>query len=499
MYKKTFKVLLAFLILFFISSIRSKALAATYYIDCTSTNGDTKSGTDPSLAWQTLIKATNTDLSAGDSILLKKGCRFTDSLQITESGNADAQITIASYGEGEKPIIESNTTWKNPVDIRGNYIVIENLHLKGVAPGVESGCQNTPKGEIYGVALGNGTHHSIIRDNYITGMSHGVMVEPNANNHKILNNEFIDNKMMNVITTAPNDDDSGAFGILLWQASDIEIAHNYFSGQEACSYDYVRDGSAVENYNASRINVHHNYSFNNDTFSELGYFTTSVDNLYAYNVVIGNLTTGSFLVTPGRPQRTRIYNNSVFLTGIQADGVICYDNCGPTNLISRNNIIWANDNASWTGGASYDENNNIFWSSSGSPRLNPTSIGTTSRKLDPKYVSMGGYDLHLQVTSPAIDTGLNNLLNPYGINTDYDNNFFPVGASTDIGAFEYTTPLPPIPPGDVNGDRSVTIEDYNIIVFNFGAYGSTITRQMGDLNGSQSIDIYDYNEFITHF
>jgi hypothetical protein len=48
-----------------------------------------------------------------------------------------------------------------------------------------------------------------------------------------------------------SDDDHGA-GILIWGDDNI-IEYNKMEKNDACSYDYVRDGSAVEIYGGKEI------------------------------------------------------------------------------------------------------------------------------------------------------------------------------------------------------------------------------------------------------
>jgi hypothetical protein len=84
----------------------------------------------------------------------------------------------------------------------------------------------------------------------------------------VTGNVIRDNNRMSV-NTPGGDDDSGAFGVLL-QGHGTEVSFNTISGHDTASYDYGRDGAAVEVYGATGSNVHHNLAFDNDAFSELG-------------------------------------------------------------------------------------------------------------------------------------------------------------------------------------------------------------------------------------
>jgi hypothetical protein len=60
---------------------------------------------------------------------------------------------------------------------------------------------------------------------------------------------------------------------------------------------------------------------------------------------------------------------------------------------------------------------------------------------DPDYTAEVPPDLRLQSTSPAIDAGDNTLIPPYVTPTDLDGNPRIVGASADLGAYEYQSIL----------------------------------------------------------
>jgi hypothetical protein len=147
------------------------------------------------------------------------------------------------------------------------------------------------------------------------------------------------------VLTVGGSDDSGAIGVLL-RGDRTEVAFNTISGSDAFSYDYGRDGAAVEVYGGQKNHIHHNFAQDNDAFSELGH-SRSADNTYAYNVVLSSLETSVFVVTRGSGSsygpvlRTSLYNNSVLLTGAQSQGVVCSSGCNADILRMRNNVIQA--------------------------------------------------------------------------------------------------------------------------------------------------------------
>lgn len=85
--------------------------AAQYYVK----NGgsDALAGTSDALAWATLAKVSASSYSPGDTIYLKRGSIWRESLTNPSSGNSGSWITYKNYGTGAKPqILGSNTsTW----------------------------------------------------------------------------------------------------------------------------------------------------------------------------------------------------------------------------------------------------------------------------------------------------------------------------------------------------------------------------------------------------
>jgi hypothetical protein len=223
----------------------------------------------------------------------------------------------------------------------------------------------------------------------------------------------------------------------LLQGDKTEVGYNTITGSDAFSYDYGRDGAAVEVYGATFSNIHHNLAKQNDAFTELGKSTSS-DNTYAYNVVISSLETSIFVVTRGSGSsygpvtRTTLYNNSVYLTGAKSQGFVCSSGCSSTILRMRNNII----QAVWKVGYAdnkFDEDCNLYFGG-----ITQFSMGANTRVADPRFANPGGGDLRLTASSPAIDAGVD-----VGYSEDMAGTGVPRdgngdgNAKPDMGAYEY--------------------------------------------------------------
>ncbi len=387
----------------------------TYYVDSVS-GDDANSGTSPTSAWKTLSKANSASLAAGDRLLFKRGGRWAGKLSVKWSGTASNPVVIGAYGSGDLPIIEGSS---GCISLTGSYVTLQELKIQNCSwSGID----------VYG-------SNNVIQNTVITGNVAGVYVRSGASGNRILRNQIVDNNRMSVLTQGGNDD-SGAFGILI-RGDYTEVAYNTISGSDAFSYDYGRDGAAVEIYGGRNNHIHHNLAIDNDTFSELGN-SRSADNTFAYNVVRGSLASATFLVTRGASSsygpvlRTRLYNNTVLLTGSSSQGVICHAGCGPDILTMRNNIIQAVVKAGYAD-APFDEDYNLYFGG-----IVQFTMGPHSLVADPKFVNGAAGDLHLQSTSPAIDRGVS-----AGYTQDFDGVAVPQDgnrdgkAVPDFGAYAY--------------------------------------------------------------
>lgn len=92
---------------FTVQAAGKRAGGTTYYIS--SLDGDdSNSGTSEDKPWETLEKLKETELKPGDSVLLECGSVFNGYIHLKDvSGTEEAPIKIASYGDGNRPIINA--------------------------------------------------------------------------------------------------------------------------------------------------------------------------------------------------------------------------------------------------------------------------------------------------------------------------------------------------------------------------------------------------------
>jgi hypothetical protein len=397
-----------------------------YYVDREG-GSDENAGTSPFSAWKTLAKASSTVLAPGDQLLLKRDVSWAGSLEIAESGTFSNPISIGAYGVGRMPVVREASSC---VVLAGSYLVLRNLHAHNCSwAGFDV----------------SGSHNRVERTTSTNNVA-GVDIRAGATGNAVVRNRIRDNNKMSVLTPSPTDDDTGAYGVLL-HGDGTEVAYNTISGSDAFSYDYGRDGSAIEIFGARNSNIHHNLSVDNLAFTELGN-SRSADNTYVENVVRSSLATAEFLITRGSAStwgpvlRTQAYNNSVLLTGASSQGFVCHGGCSTDILTFRNNVIQAVYKVGYADGA-FSESNNLFYGGIAQFALGPGSV-----IANPRFVDPSGGDLHLRATSPAVDAGID-----VGLSRDFDGVFVPQDgdgdgiAVPDLGAFERQAPT-------VGGDTS---------------------------------------------
>ncbi|MGH2350820.1 MAG: hypothetical protein ACRDI2_03750 [Chloroflexota bacterium] len=428
---------------------QAATLGTTYFVDCHSGN-DSYSGTSESQAWRSLGRASQAWLIPGDALLLKRGCAWPGPLSISWQGNATAPILVSGYGAGELPVIYSATTDVDAVFVTGSYIVLDGLYARGVAPQRDGGCENVAVGQISGFRFAGSAAHNTLQRSRATDLTQGVKIERSSHHNTVVHNILAHNTMMAHLTQGGGDD-YGAFGANV-HGDDNEIAYNEFTGHDACSYDFTRDGAAVEIYGGQRNTIHHNRASNNEAFTELGDSRTA-DNTFAYNLVTSSLPKSTFLVVRGASDwfgptaRTRAYNNTVYLAGRDANGVVCVGGCSRDVLTLKNNIIWSEHQVVYAD-QDFDEGYNLYWRSDGSPIFKYAGMSATSRKADPRFIggSAAPADFHLSGTSPAIGAGTAESVDA-DYTTDLDGRAVSRAVGIDIGAYQYgaagaTAPTP---------------------------------------------------------
>jgi len=80
---------------------------STYYVD-SNEGDDTNTGMSPGEAWRTLDKINSIIFAPGDRILFRAGQAWSGCLQPSGSGEQGAPISLGTFGEGPRPLIDGS-------------------------------------------------------------------------------------------------------------------------------------------------------------------------------------------------------------------------------------------------------------------------------------------------------------------------------------------------------------------------------------------------------
>ncbi|MEL7208411.1 MAG: hypothetical protein AAGK32_09305, partial [Actinomycetota bacterium] len=373
----------------------AEAAGRNFYVDCNA-GKDGNNGRSGGSAFKTLGRVNNVELRAGDRVLLKRGCTWSGGqrLDLVESGTAGNPIVVGTYGSGARPRIHNG---KNQgVKVTGSHILIKKIHVTfGVsATRTVNGCAQ-PFGSYYGVNFTGGAHHVTLQDSLIEHANAGVHVSANSHHITVQRNKLHNNDVMNVFGGNPNKD-LGAWGILV-RSDDNEIAHNEFKNNRApCANGAGRiHSNSVEIFEGQRNYIHHNKSYGDRVFSELGGSSAqkAADNVFEFNLHHSNMVDARFITTRGGGTqwgpvwRTVAEHNTVHLTGNGSVAVSCGEGCSANILTLRGNILTGVDKALYAD-AAFDEADNVYWN----PRGSTTRIqhASTNKRHAPSTAVLNG-------------------------------------------------------------------------------------------------------------
>ena len=377
----------------------SPAGVGDYYVS--PSGSDSNPGTE-SLPFQTIQKAAAV-VNPGETVIVEDG---------TYTASGAAIVTLSRGGSVGKPVtFKSRNKWGAKLDGRSNtntagvkfqanYIHWEGFEIFGVgnAGGSSTGL------ELYGYGK-----HSALVGNRIHDIGRVCTSTSNGQTGILLSNGTTDvlvegNVIHDIGRFAPGEQECSVawgyenhdHGLYLSYTGDVRVYNNVF-------YNHAR-GWAIHAYNSDG-RVLSNVSILNNTFAFPNPYRDG--HIIFSNRIVSNTT---------------IQNNIFYQPNAAA---VHTSNASFASTVISNNLAYGVSKVMSDGNQGATVKSNVF--------------------ADPKFVSPSGFDFHLQSGSPAIDTGLIFA----AITKDLDGAPRPLGASYDIGAFEFgstTAPAQPTPP-----------------------------------------------------
>jgi parallel beta helix pectate lyase-like protein len=257
----------------------AQAAPATYYV--ATTGSDSNPGT-LKRPWRTLQRSAGA-IGAGTTVLVRRGtyAGFT----VTRSGATGAFASFRPYGDG--PVVVDGTSRRSStIEVRGaRFVELRGLVVQGARGQYNAGVLITGgaadirvidstlrANRSFGVKIDGGDRVEVT-GNEITANDSGVRLDRVAGQVSISTNTIHDNDGMVVSTPCSVNchDDTGAAGIVFYRTTGpIRVAGNSIHGNAARSPDYGWDGTALEVFGASNLQITGNRIWNNVNALETG-------------------------------------------------------------------------------------------------------------------------------------------------------------------------------------------------------------------------------------
>ncbi|MEN9963589.1 MAG: hypothetical protein RL582_684, partial [Bacteroidota bacterium] len=376
----------AFLFLLFTQFSQAK----TFYIS-SSYNGTTSNGSLLT-PWKTMsnVQSALSGIAAGDSVLFKKGDRFSGSIVI----QGKTGIYFGTYGTGEAPLF-----WGNGATIGTMFMIrsSSNLVFNGfnISDTTISSTDRTVQAKIQiAFTIEQSSRNNQFLNCKMERIGYGFYITSTSPGQKIDGCEISNLRMIKNTPTSVNpDDDYGGVPVQMSSSNNI-FTNNYLHDCWSQSYDYGYDGGGVEFFEEGAVIENNQIAYNtfydcNGTF-EHGSNSDGVannpirNNKIYYNKFIN--CSSLFYINNNGQYKTSVsnlqfYNNVLVQNVLSRTGNrnICsmaISETTPGIVVFKNNIFQVSNGASmmrsgqWTGGQFVHENN--IYKISGGGALNFT-------------------------------------------------------------------------------------------------------------------------------
>jgi hypothetical protein len=434
-----------------------------YYVSAI--GSDTNNGLSEFTPWRT-VSGVNNNMSKfmpGDSILFRRGDTFSNTiLSVSRSGSPGKPITFGAFGTGAKPIFTFtySGTSNNIANITSRtYLNFENWNITDLSqPGV-SGQTNVARG----FALNNSSFINIKSCDFSYV---GIGLNAVANNCSMTNCYFTQGRMIRNTPRPINpDDDFGGNPVVIAGSNNI-ITGNTFTECWAQSFDYGRDGGAIEFFGVSSsrsVNnniIAYNTFYHTNGFAEFGAEkalsgdSTAYNNKIYYNKIINCGGMYAHWTNPPVGNRfdiklsgTEFYNNVLVINENDWVGTPIFDTATnypwPNVMILKNNLFYVSGVTSDTvfdstlQGVSLQKTNNIYvlapsitFSVGNTIPVDPSELRTTTNVWRSVTGTADKWDYRLLSGSSAVNFGVD-----VGIPFDFSGNT--VSNPPDAGILEF--------------------------------------------------------------
>jgi hypothetical protein len=399
-----------------------RASGVTYYIN-SDAGDDTLSGSAEAQAWKSLERFNQQTFAPGDRILFKTGSRYKGQLKpqgsgMLENGKTNL-ITVASYGDGDRPRIDGEGKTRDVVLLRNvEYWEILNLEITNLGPAREperTGVRIVSDGfgKMRHIHLRNLFVHDVNGDLRKEEEGCGIFFESRGGRQSHFDDLRIENcrlirtdrngicqrtagrgRSLGVVVRGNLLEDIGGDGIKIWGSNGALVERNVIRGGRMRCEDYaagiwpfasddtviqfnevsgmkgIKDGQGFDSdYLCRRSVFQYNYSHDN----EGGFFlicapghSYNEDTIIRYNISQNDgINSARVFHLGGGAKNTQIYNNTIYV-GPKQDlpMVLCTDWDGGNAQGTRfyNNVFYVNGRVTYDWRKSRDMvfENNVF-------------------------------------------------------------------------------------------------------------------------------------------
>ena len=437
--------------------ITRERLPQVIFID-SNQGDDFNDGLSQATAWKTFSKIDKTGLVPGDTLKFKKGSNFNTTLYINDSGEKEKYIVLTSYGDlyldapkfTNAVFDPDKKVYGNCIRLKGSYIIVENLYFEHTAAELSGNIGFTTMWELGAIYIDKSASNCIVRNNELFDCGVGIK---SYGSHALIENNYIHdcNRILKEWSWGP---------IGIWLGGDYqEVCHNRIFNYSVVdsrinwgpgSYGGGADGGAIEIDDGreakSHIEIHHNYTRDNQGFIEVTWTDVVQNPPYSGFLIHHNVSDDyQQFIALWCGSACRIENNTIIRRKVNANdwGVFNITQYYSKNLVRNNIVVVEKDvvifNVGRDGNAQPNNfiENNLYFNASGNLKIGREGPGEAAVFDNPEFLNYGigllPSDFSITGLSPAIDKGLD-----LKYQFDFAGVSIPQGNSADIGAFEYS-------------------------------------------------------------